>query len=159
MVGFLDEKLPKKIVEDRLRKFGVGIEDNTRNQVINLEYEGKKSKTPVSYTQRFYPEHSVDRISKILPELGFNMKPQQIYKMLSEPPSFSVARRVMEPFMVVFSFVLVASVLVRTKLITGASVSNIPNTTSNIIIILCICGLLGLGYFIYIKKKKHPVRK
>ncbi len=48
------------------------------------------------------------------------------------------------PAIIVLSVGLVTLILSQTKLLTGYAISNIPSTTANMGIIICIVGIIGL---------------
>ncbi|MFH1270824.1 MAG: hypothetical protein ABII03_04265 [Nanoarchaeota archaeon] len=141
-IGFINEKL--KPYDARLIK----------GKVSRLEYEGKK--TPILVTSSgMVDEDSVDRIARELSE-GKKEKQTKIFSQLTKPYHIkgtelkqSNLKKLEDKLgyaIFVLSIGLVTLILSKTTL-TGFAINNIPNTTSNIGILVCVVGILGLMYW------------
>ena len=139
-IGFINKKLKQydaKLVRNREGSY--------------LEHESKKTPILITTSGKI-DEDSVNKIAKILSKEK-NKKQTDIYSYLTRKKDFYSPRisfsleRILDYTIILFLGCLTFFIFTKINLFTGFVISNISNTTINMLIFVCAFGVIGLLYY------------
>ncbi len=119
-----------------------------------LKYKREQDKTPITITTagKIGEDELYHKIAKIISKKR-KEKQTEIFKELTRLPKIRrleserfIGQMVVSTIIALF-LVFVFLVLSKVNLSTGYVINNIPNTTANIGIIICIMGIIGLLFY------------
>lgn len=117
-----------------------------------LEIGGKSIPLNIAISHGMMGDNDVRKIARTVSKQTGKSQ-EEIYKELIKKSNLRMERipssleRAIIPIIILLSVGLIILILPQTKLLTGYAISNIPNTTSNIGIFICIVGIIGLLHY------------
>ena len=145
------EGYSKILIEKNLKQFGAEIKSKGNEEYLKI----KDKISPIYISNGIIDEENFKKITKIVSEKTGKRK-EEVYDALIKKPNFYSMKkpsleRVVGFTVAVLCIGLITLILSKTTL-TGFAINNIPNTTANIGILICIVGIIGLLYWKFKKK-------
>jgi len=123
-----------------------------RGKGVNYFINEKREKTPLMIAGTgMINDEGVDRIAK---EISREKRKKQSDIFLDLTTKRSLEREMAISFLILSTIGLIFFSSIKAKIITGFAISNLSNSTINMLLFICFCVTLGLFYSIYLKKRR-----